>query len=48
MPPGGSVIEEGGPSGPVSYAALLRQPKAPTKTVSIKPILYLHGEPQVI
>lgn len=47
-PPGSSVAGEDGPSGKVSYAALLQQPKMPTKTVLMKPISYLHGEPQII
>lgn len=45
-PTNGQPSIEGGPQ--VSYANLLKQPKEPLRKVPIKPISYLHGEPQVI
>lgn len=32
----------------MSYTAMLKQPKDQVRTIPIKPVTYLHGEPQVI
>lgn len=46
---GGQPSVEWGPLPPtISYAAVLKQPKQPAKSVSFKPVTYLHGELQVI
>ncbi|KAH0696108.1 hypothetical protein KY290_015812 [Solanum tuberosum] len=46
-----SVLPEKGPSlnhTMPTYASSLKQPKAQSKPIPLKPISYLHGEPQVI
>lgn len=48
-PASGQTFDRSGPPIPaMTYAILPKQQKEPVKTVSIKPITYLHSEPQVI
>lgn len=48
-PVDGQPLVKGGPRPPtISYAAVLKQPKEPAKSIPFKPVTYLYGEPQVI
>lgn len=48
MASGQPPTDGGSPPPALTYAALLKQPKEPVKSLPIKPIAYLHREPQVI